>query len=803
MASASDAELLNIFWVEVSDYLQTLNNALLQIETSAADDEAVLVREMNRVAHSMKGAARAVGISLIETIAHYLEEIFERAANRRLELTPAVCDLVYDGLDLIQNVVNNQDNSTEALAAVLARLEQLVAAEGDGEPVSSPPRPAPARKSTTPPPSSAAEVAELKAVVVDPPPSTNASTNGQTSQAAAPAAPPARAPGPGAAEAGETTTLLLRPAEESIRVPVSKLDRLIGEIGELLVIKMHGEERQHDLTRLQKLVHQWQREWRAVRTAYIRLVRRLQTRGEDQQAAELVELMEFLEANQRYLLEANRRLTDLSHEMTQFNSQLSLLAEQLQDDVGRMRLVPFESVLGGFQRMVRDLARDMNKNIYLETSGSTVEFDKTTLEALKEPIMHLLRNAIDHGLESSDEREKLGKPPTGRIHLAVEQRGKEIVVRISDDGRGLDAARIGRAALNAGLLTPQELAALSPEEIYNFIFHPGLTTSDQVTAISGRGMGMDIVRARVEGLRGRVTVHSVPGKGATFSLHVPLSLTRISCVLLRVGDQDFAIPSAMVGRMLKLPRDQIFTAEGRDMVMILDQPMPVVPLHAVLNLPVSPAPESSDEITLLVLSDGERSIALEVDALYSEQELVLKPLGREIKQARYVSGAALLGTGDILIVLDGNDLIRAGTGLNLPRRRILTVEDIESTPVRQAMRVLVVDDSITTRTLEKHILETAGFDVHVAIDGQEAWNKLANQDFDLVISDVEMPNINGLELTRLIKSSAATQHLPVILLTSLAKPEQREAGLRAGADAYLVKSQFDQEELLRVIQAVV
>ncbi len=798
MASASDAELLNIFWVEVSDYLQTLNSALLQIETSAVDDEAALVREMNRVAHSMKGAARAVGISLIETIAYYLEEIFERTASRRLELTPAVCDLVYDSLDLIQNVVNNQENSTEALAAVLARLEQLVAAEGGGKPISSPSKPAPMRRSTAPPASPAAEVTELKAVAVDPP----SSTDGQTPQAAAPAAPP-RAPSPVAAEAGETTTLLLRPAEESIRVPVSKLDRLIGEISELLVIKMHGEERQRDLTRLQKLVHQWQREWRAVRTAYIRLVRRLQTRGEGQQAAELIELMEFLEANQRYLLEANRRLTDLSHEMTQFNSQLSLLAEQLQDDVGRMRLVPFESVLSGFQRMVRDLARDMNKNIYLETSGSTVELDKTTLEALKEPIMHLLRNAVGHGLESSDEREKLGKPPMGRIHLAVEQRGKEIVVRISDDGRGLDAARIGRAALNAGLLTPQELAALSPEEIYNFIFHPGLTTSDQVTAISGRGMGMDIVRARVEGLRGRVTVHSMPGKGATFSLHVPLSLTRISCVLLRVGDQDFAIPSAMVRRMLKLPRDQVFTAEGRDMVMILNQPMPLVPLHAVLNLPASPALEPSDEITLLVLSDGERSIALEVDALYSEQELVLKPLGREIKQTRYVSGAALLGTGDILIVLDGNDLIRAGTGLNLPRHRTLTVEDIESTPVRQAMRVLVVDDSITTRTLEKHILETAGFDVHVAIDGQEAWNKLAEQDFDLVISDVEMPNINGLELTRLIKSSAATQHLPVILLTSLAKPEQREAGLRAGADAYLVKSQFDQEELLRVIQTVV
>ena len=793
MSAASDADLLNIFWTEVSDYLQTLNTALMQIETGAADDEALVMREMNRVAHSMKGAARAVGVNVIETIAYYLEEIFERTASRRLELSPAVCDLLYDGLDLIQNVVNGQENSTEALATVLARLEQLVAAK-DGAPASQPkhvpPRPAPE-------PSPASEVAELKAVTLE----LGALTNGQKAQAAADSQPVPRAAG--GRESGDTSTLVLRPAEESIRVPVSKLDRLIGEISELLVIRMHGEERQHDLARLQKLVHQWQREWRAVRTVYIRLVRRLQSRGGDDQAAELAELLEFLDANQRYLMDANRQLTDLGHEMTQFNSQLGLLAEQLQADVGRMRLVPFESVLGGFQRMVRDLARDMNKNVFLDITGSTVEFDKTTLEALKEPIMHLLRNAVDHGLEAGEERERAGKPPTGRIQLVVEQRGKEIVVRVSDDGRGLDAARIGQAALNAGLLTPQELGALTPEEIYNFIFHPGLTTSEQVTAISGRGMGMDIVRARVEGLRGRVTVHSVPGQGTTFNLSVPLSLTRISCVLLRVGGQDFAIPSAMVGRMLKLPRDQVFTAEGRDMVMILDQPMPLVPMHAILNLPAQPPAETAEEITLLVLTDGERSVALEVDALYSEQELVLKPLGREIKQARFVSGAALLGTGDILIVLDGNDLIRTSTGLNLPHRRILTVEDIEPLPARQAIRVLVVDDSITTRTLEKHILETAGFQVTVAIDGQEAWAKLTEQDFDLVISDVEMPNINGLELTRLIKNTSATQHLPVILLTSLAKPEQREAGLRVGADAYLVKSQFDQAELLRVIQVVI
>jgi two-component system chemotaxis sensor kinase CheA len=311
---------------------------------------------------------------------------------------------------------------------------------------------------------------------------------------------------------------------------------------------------------------------------------------------------------------------------------------------------------------------------------------------------------------------------------------------------------------------------------------------------------MDIVRSRVESLRGRVRVSSVPGRGTTFSLSVPLSLTRLSCVLLSAGGQDFAVASAMVSRMLTFRRAGVFTAEGRDMVSIGDQPMPLISLCDLLH--ITPARAETDELTVLVLAAGERSVALEVDALYSEQDLVLKSLGREIEQVPYISGAALLGTGEVIIVLDANDIIRSAGGGALPRRRI-TPQAASMPQAARRLRALVVDDSITTRTLEKHILETAGFDVHVAIDGLEAWGMLEEFTYDVVIADVEMPNMNGLDLTRRIKEFGHTRHLPVILLTSLAKPEQREAGLKAGADAYLVKSQFDQMELLKVIGALV
>ncbi len=749
MSDSSDANLLQIFWVEVGDYLTSLNSALLLIETSTAPDSAALLREMNRVAHSMKGAAHAVGIGLIETVAHYMEEIFEAAYKGGLELTPDRCDLLYDGLDLIQNVVDGVENSTEALATTLARMEQSVASLPDSHtprsPLAAQPQPA---ASQSPPLHHQDEGKKEEGI-------RRAKTTTGTHPAVRLTTETHEAGG----------TLQLRPAEENIRVPVSKLDRLMGEVSELLIARMHGEERARELGTLGKTHHRWRRDWRRVRTAYIRLTRRLQSQGAVDD--ELAALLAFLDINQRYLTEANRQIAALTNGLMQHNSQIGMLAEQLQDDIGGMRLMPFETILGGFQRMARDMARDTGKSIHLDVNGAAVEIDKTALDTLKDPIMHLLRNAVDHGIELPHERERLGKAATGRIELAVEQRGKEIVIRVADDGRGLDAGRISQAAVEAGILTQAEALNLTEEDAYSLIFQPGLTTSEQVTALSGRGLGMDIVRTRVESLRGRVNVRSTPGLGTTFTLRFPVSLSRMSCILLRLGEQDFAVPSIAVGRMLSLPRAAMFTAEGREMVMIDEQPMPLLPLSSLLNVPADR--HEDDDYTLMVLSIGERSVAFEVDELYSEQELVLKPLGPEIAEAPFVSGAALLGTGEILIVLDANDLLRGGSGLARtlrPARRTLEMQAVEATP--RKVRVLIADDSITTRTLEKHILETAGFEVHVAIDGAEAWDKIGEIKFDVLIADVEMPNMDGLELTRRVKTTESTKNVSVILLTSQA-----------------------------------
>ncbi len=777
MTDSQDNELLNIFWVEVGDYLQKLNSLLLQTEAAAqANPEAI--REMNRYAHSMKGAARAVGIGVIETLSHYMEDIFGEALKSKLELTPTTCDLLYDSLDLIQNVMNGVDNSTDALASTIARLEQTIASEANDAPHTE------EKKSTSN--STAIETAIVRdsdvPVIMPVPKATSRTTTATTN---------------GTHPPDEMMTVLLPTSEESVRVPVSRMDRLMGEVSELLVARMHSEERAREFHSLQKLNQRWQREWRSVRTAYIRLARRMQ-HEEGEMWEEVVTLFRFLEENQRYLQENQRQLAHLSREITQYNASLTMLTEQLQDDISGMRLVPFDTLVSSFQRLIRDLARDTVKEVHLAVEGANVEMDKTALDALKEPIMHLLRNSVDHGIEHPAEREHNGKLPIGSVHISVEQRGKEIIIRVSDDGRGLDSTGILRKAEQLGIVSPQTSADLSPEEIYSLIFQPGLSTAAELTSISGRGMGMDIVRIRVESLRGRVSVQSVLGHGTTFTMRLPVSLTRLSCILLQVGGQDFAVPSVSVWRMLKLRREHWFTAEGRDMVIIEERPIPVISLAGVLGNAAAP---EAEEIPLMVLSSGEKYIAFQVDDLYSEQELVLKPLGPEITNAPYISGGALLGTGDVIIVLDPNDLIRGASGQpRIPMRRIeTTVEPIEE----KRLRVLIADDSITTRTLEKHILETAGYEVYVAVDGQEAWERLRELQPDVVISDVEMPRMTGLELAARIKGDEQTRRIPVVLLTSLAKPQQQEAGLKAGADAYLVKSRFEQGELLRVIRSVV
>ena len=817
----TDNELLNIFRAEVSEYLDTLNDALLKIEVAEQSTPAyhAMLVEMNRVSHSMKGAARSVGMKMIESIAYYMEEIFSAALKQQLELTPDTCDRLYDALDilggLLQGSTPDEDDYTQLIEqfTVITGTGNTGDAPRNGHSGASTSQPNETQLIQSPQAPIISDNDESHKTLVDPVrnttspvtfPSILSSTTFAMPAANLPDAPAGSHTGKtGAtttwptAEPLEAQTLSMHPLEETVRVSVGKLDRLMSEATELFVASMHAEERERALIDIRQTHSRWQREWRSIRMHYIHLERHMEALHEQVQP-EIAAILRFLDSNERYLVEMNRRIAQLVQAVSQDSLYLSTLADQMQDDISSMRLMPLDSMVNSVQRTVRDVSRELGKQVHLEIKGANIEIDKTVLDTLRDPLLHLIRNAVDHGIESPQERRRIGKPASGLLSITIEQRGSEIVITVEDDGGGIDTERVKRTAVQQQLLTEIGANALSDDELHQYIFQPGLTTSSIVTGVSGRGMGMDIVRERVEGLRGRISLHSRPGAGTTITLTVPVSLTRLRCILLRLNEQVFALPSSVVVRMQMIPATELFTGEGQDMLLINGQPVPCLKLSAVLGMTQSAS--SATLLQILVLRAGDRLHAFEVDELFSEQELVLKPLGPEVANAQYISGAAVLGSGDIAIILNANDLARAASGRSLRRR---LVQATEQTAAPRRSHILIVDDSITTRTLEKNILETAGFQVEVAVHGQQAWEILADRTFDLIISDVEMPKMNGLELTRQIKGNPRLNRIPIILLTSLQKPEQREAGLQAGADAYLIKSQFDQGELLRLIQSLI
>ncbi len=820
-----DGELLAIFWGEVEEYLTSLNAGVLSLEMSRGQDDngqfVATLRELNRVAHSMKGAARAVGVERVEKLSYYMEEVFDAALHRGLALTPEVCDLLYDALDLVQAVSDGEANTErepalfalveERLARTLSTQEmtEAVIEAHELENYETETRTQTGINQVPQSGNNPRASDEHPAIEVPAVPATDESR--ESVEDSDPTEPKPRALAPREAQTVElpttsTTTMTSRIAEDAVRVPVSKLDKLMAETGEMLVLRMQSEARSRELDEMRAMLTRWNREWRNVRKAYIQLNRKLQN---EDVLPEMFTVFKFLETNQRHLATFNRDLNALTGRVVADTMRLSTLADTLQEDVGSLRLVPFDSILGTLQRTVRDSARETGKTVNLDVIGGSVEIDKTVLESLKDPLMHLLRNAVDHGIETEQERSGRQKPAAGWIYINVESRGSEILVLLADDGRGIDALAVRAAAVRNGIITEAEAEALSDDEAKALIFRPDVTTRHAVTPISGRGVGLDVVRERIESLRGRVSLASEVGRGTRFALSVPVSLTRIRCITFDVGGEQYAIPSLYVQRMETVPQSSAMSVEGKTLITFNDRTMSLVSLASVLD---SQTDAPGNHLRVMVLHASDRNIAFAVDELLGEQELVLKALGPELTRARYVSGAALLEGGEVIIVLDASALVRHATSPIFAERfkprgsdRLPHPEEAPADPADHAvsgLRVLVVDDSITTRTLEKNILETAGCDVRVAIDGVEAWDILEGQPFDVVVSDIEMPRMNGLELTERIKRTASTQHLPVILLTSLGKPEQREAGLRAGADAYLVKTRFDQDELLRTIEAV-
>jgi two-component system chemotaxis sensor kinase CheA len=479
--------------------------------------------------------------------------------------------------------------------------------------------------------------------------------------------------------------------------------------------------------------------------------------------------------------------------------RMSLIINELQEEIKRVRMLPLRTITATFGRMVRDLAREQGKQINLTIFGGETELDKRVLEQIKDPLIHLLRNAIDHGLEKPEFRRQAGKASEGQIILAASQQGHNIVITVSDDGGGLDLEAIRLAAVRRGLRSLAEAEKLSDTEVADLIFDSGLSTSKIITDISGRGVGLDVVRQNIEALHGILDVTSVPGQGTTFTLTLPLTLASSHGLLVRSGEQIFALPLTTVERMLQVSRNEVAQVSGKEAITYQGKPIALARLADLLELPL--CDPDSDRVTIVIIAVAEKRLGLIVDDLVGEQEIVIKNMGKQLAKVSGLAGATVLGSGQVILVLHAADLVKLAAR---PRIQISNTAGPESGRPAERKTILVVDDSITTRTLEKNILEAAGYQVRLATDGDEALAALVTDGLPhLIVSDIAMPRLDGFELTYRIKRDSRYADIPVILVTSLDSPAHKARGIEVGADAYIVKSRFDQGSLLETIEQLI
>ncbi|MGL4501403.1 MAG: hybrid sensor histidine kinase/response regulator, partial [Planktothrix sp.] len=620
---------------------------------------------------------------------------------------------------------------------------------------------------------------------------------------------------------------------ETIRVPTRNLDGLMTQTGELTVTKIRIAHRLNEIEDLVSLWEEWSRDAFVNRFVVHDLENNLNRHVSGQ--GTMGQLQNYYHRSTERLEQLGTLINQLRNTFSEDIARLDIISDELEDGVRTLRLLPLSTIFNLFPRMVRDLARQQGKEIELVIAGGETRADKRILEEMKDPLMHILRNAIDHGIEIPEERKKLGKSAIAKIELRGYQTATHVVLEVYDDGRGLDIEKIKQTALKRGICQQEELLGMTPQQIHGLIFAPGFTTRTVVTEVSGRGVGMDVVRTNVERLKGIIQVESSPYQGCLFRIQLGTTLATAHVLIVSVQEISYAIPVEFVQMTRLVQADEIFAIEGRETIVFEDQPISVAQLADLLEIRWTPAQfepqsavakESKSQISMspsfmqrnpnsvtmdaaspcIILKVGEEKLGLFVDALIDEQDVVLKPQSQLLKRVRNVAGATILGTGEVCIILSPQDLIKsirkqAGVLSSPVARSTLRVQEQETSSVKPV--ILLVEDSIATRTQEKRILEAAGYEVVTAVDGLDGFNKLSTRSFDAVVSDIQMPNLDGLSLVTKIRQNQAYSELPIILVTSLASDEDKRKGAEVGANAYITKASFNQEVLIETLKRLV
>ncbi len=763
--------LLATFRIEAEEHLNSLSSGLLELEKlPSSERKEQIVETIFRVAHSIKGASRAVGATDAEIVCQSIEEIFSLWKKQGVKQSPGLFDVFYRAIDILRTLVLTTDPSQSSivkgniqkLVKELSRLEN-VTSKGEAQ--------------------KEARASELAQQVVP----QKEKDKGEVKKAAETPLEKERAPLP-----------------ETVRISAGKLWSLLFQAEEMLTARQMVGQCLSNFKDVAGMLDILKKESSDI---YLELSKtgngkKRSGAGDKGLTGEspAAKLQDYLAWESNHIRSIESRLQEFLKTTGMYHKMFDRMVDDLLAGAKAVTLFPFSVLLEGLPLLVRNIAHEQGKEAELVIRGEGIEIDKRILDELKDPFIHLIRNCIGHGIEKPVTRESRKKPVRGVITIDVlPVAGGKVEVVISDDGAGIDLKAVKSVAVRSGILSQAEAEALGEEEVTSLIFHSGVSTSSMVNNISGRGLGLAIVREKIERLGGSISVKTDINTGTTFRVIVPLTAAMLGGIVVQVSDQAIVVPTMNVDRTLRIKVAEIVTVENKDAVLVNGLPVSFVWLSSILELPQpKEARNSSSFLTVLVVTAGGKRMALGVDAVLGEEKVLTKGLGKQLLRVRNIAGVAILGSGKSVPVLNVSDVARslmnASTSLLSP-----AVEEIKG----EVKSVLVVEDSITSRVLLKSILESAGYRVKTAVDGIDALTMLKVGDFDLIISDVDMPRMDGFELTAKVRSDKKLADMPMVLVTSLETRESRERGIDVGANAYIVKSSFDQSDLLDAVRRLV
>lgn len=741
-----DASLLELFSLEADAQTQVLSAGLLALERNPT--QADQLEACMRAAHSLKGAARIVGVDAGVSVAHVMEDCLVSAQERRLYLQPEHIDALLQGTDLLMRIATpgNDVGATdiEVYVALMERLLDPTQPIAMGAPK---PEPAPA----------------VDEVPHEPEPEP---------------APPV------SSEAPRQNKRMTEGGERVLRVTAERLNSLLDLSSKSLV----------ETQRLKPYLASMQRLKRIQSNG----LRALDTLDGQLKALDLsLEAQEALADTRRLLSEAQALLAEKHAELDEFGWQAGQRAQVLYDTALACRMRPFADVLAGQVRMVRDLGRSLGKQVRLEIEGEKTQVDRDVLEKLEAPLTHLLRNAVDHGIETPEQRMLAGKPAEGLIRLRASHQAGLLVLELSDDGNGVDLERLRGAIVDRHLSPVDTALRLSEEELLTFLFLPGFSLRDTVTEVSGRGVGLNAVQHMVRQLRGAVVLEQTAGQGSRFHLEVPLTLSVVRSLVVEVGEEAYAFPLAHIERMCDLAPDDIVQLEGRQHFWHEGRHVGLVAASQLLQRPPGQTP--SDTLKVVVIRERDAVYGIAVERFIGERTLVVLPLDDRLGKVQDISAGALLDDGSVVLIVDVEDMLRSVDKLLNTGRLERIARRSQQASEAPRKRVLVVDDSLTVRELQRKLLLNRGYEVAVAVDGMDGWNALRSEDFDLLITDIDMPRMDGIELVTLLRRDSRLQSLPVMVVSYKDREEDRRRGLDAGADYYLAKASFHDDALLDAV----